>query len=247
MYVLKELQPTLFGTRTYVNDYFLLVNFPKQIADDITGYKRELSQQIGFYDADNSIPHISLLRFHCVADFEDKLLRELRSFVGAYGKIPLILKDFNHFDSSRTLYLDISDKGDLIELQAMLRLSLKLHIKGIRIVKNTFNPHVTIGKNLSPVHFRPAVEKFAVKSYKKPFICNHLTLLSRAYDYRNEKEYWMKVADIPLYYTSKENEERFKEKNIVYQAFQQRNSHYQISFSVQGETMNDYLKDYPGV
>lgn len=243
MYVLKELQPTLFGTKTYVNDYFLLVNFPKQIADDVTGYKRELYHEVGFYDADNSIPHISLLRFKCVSDFEDKLLRELRSFVGAYGKIPLILKDFNHFDSSRTLYLDISDKDRLLEFHSMLRLSLKLNIKGIRIRKNTFNPHVTIGKNLSQVQFKSAVETFAIKSCKKHFLCNHLTLLRRVYDYRNDKEYWMKVEDIPLYYTSKQNEERFKEKNIVYQAFQQRSSHYQISFSVQGETVSDYLPE----
>jgi 2'-5' RNA ligase len=71
-------------------------------------------------------------------------------------------------------------------------------MRGIKLAKLNFDPHLTIGKKLSSNQFLAAIETFSKKQYQKKFLCTHLTLLRHSYDYRNEREFWMKVSEIPL-------------------------------------------------
>lgn len=198
MYVLKESQPTLFNSKVYIYDYFILISPPQQINHDVKNFKRELAHRIGPYGATNSLAHISLLRFLCSTEQEDKLIRQLESWGSHQSKIQIQLDRFNHFDYSRTLFIDIANKEPLLHLQRQLWWHLKLNVKGVDLAKSTFDPHLTIGKKLSSHQFPFAIEEFAGKQYEKNFFCTHLTLLKRSYDYRNEREFWMKVREIPL-------------------------------------------------
>ena len=198
MYVLKESQPTLFNSKVYIYDYFILISPPQQINHDVKNFKHELTSHIGPYNAAKSHAHISLLRFHCIAEQEDNLIRQLESWGRHQSKIQIQLDHFNHFDYSRTLFIDIANKEPLLKLQDQLWWHLKLNMKGIDLAKPTFDPHLTIGKKLSSHQFPFAIEGFAGKQYRKNFFCTHLTLLKRSYDYRNEREFWMKAREIPL-------------------------------------------------
>src|SRR6476646_9615134 len=108
MYVLKESQPTLFKSKVYIYDYFVVISPPKQINNDVKNFKHQLVHRIGPYDAVHSHAHISLVRFHCIAEQEDRLIRQLESWGRHQNKIQIHLDHFNHFDYSRTLYIDIA-------------------------------------------------------------------------------------------------------------------------------------------
>jgi len=157
MYVLKELQPTLFNSKVYIYDYFVVISPSRQIHNDVKNFKRELAHRIGLYSTTNSLAHISLLRFHCIAEQEDNLIRQLEFWGRHQSKIQIQLDRFNHFDYSRTLFIDIANKEPLLHLQRQLWWHLKLNMKGIDVAKSSFDPHLTIGKKLSPHQFPFAV------------------------------------------------------------------------------------------
>src|SRR4030095_13717293 len=124
MYVLKERQPALFETKVYINDYLLLINLSRQLAEDIKSFRKKLSYIIGPYDADNSIPHISLLRLTCIAEQEDPLIHQLRSFALNQQKLSLRFHRFSPLDSTRTLFIDMPNKEPLMSFQQQLFLYL---------------------------------------------------------------------------------------------------------------------------
>jgi len=213
MYVLKELQPTLFNSNVYVNDYFLLIRPPKQVNEDVKKFKQELAPRMGSLDATHSPAYISLLRFTCIAEQEYNLLRQLELWGHQQSRIQIRLSQFNHFDYSRTLLIDIANKESVLQLHHQLWWHLKLNMKGIDLAKLNFDPYLTIEKKL-PSHQFPLVSKeFSGKPYRKKFFCNQLTLLKRSYDYRNEREYWMKAREIPL--LGQTPEEKTKEYIMV--------------------------------
>lgn len=243
MYVLKESQPTLFEEKVYLSKYSILINLPKRIEDEVRTFKKKLSHLIGPYDAVHSLAHISILQFICVAEQEDKLIRELASFGLNEKRIRVHLRNFNRFDNSRTLFIDLENKEGLIKLYQNLCLHLKVHMKGMKgNFKSSLNPHVTIGKNLSHYQFSLSVEEFLTNQYEKNFICSHLTLLKSCFDHRHERDYWVKVWEFPLGRAdSGRNIIAEKKQKTEYPIFQDQNNDYDITFSVSGPTLADFL------
>ncbi len=197
MLTISDSSPAIVKGEIPFNDYFILLTPTGTTLQEIQNFKSKLSLLIGNYPGKYSAPHITLFRFWCLNENEEKLLSVLYDFSKSKSAFTVYIEGFHCFESSRTLYADIQNKEPIEQLYTDLVTHIKQNMDGIKAsYKSKLNPHLTIGKELSEPQFYLAKEEFLYRRFDSEFSCPHLTILKRPVNTIKKKEYWNKWREI---------------------------------------------------
>lgn len=168
-------------TSTFHSDeLFFIISPPADILRQIANMKRQVRQSIGRpFEAELSIGHISLHKDS--GEHVEASLDVIDSRLSAIDPFEIEIKDFNVFFSSKTIFLDIVNKGAVHDV-----------FEGITRLPYDGVPHVTIAKNLAKPDFQKAWSQLTATPYSTKFICDHIKVLRRS------KRRWMHYTEIPL-------------------------------------------------
>jgi 2'-5' RNA ligase len=143
----------------------------------VTHLKTVVKKIIGHsFESFHSIAHLTLFQYF---DFHNESkLYEYEEIVSRVKQFEISLRNFNAFDRSGTIYLDIEKTDDVCYLANLL---------GHRIT-----PHITIAKNLSKQDFDRAWNEFKKRTYSCRFICKDVKVLKRS------SNKWVEHTYLPL-------------------------------------------------
>jgi 2'-5' RNA ligase len=174
--------------------YFIALIPPAPVAEEVTGFKKEIALKYNSSRALRSPAHITLQApFWYEVSWEERLTGTLNDFCRALKAFPLELYGFSKFDK-RVIYVNVmqNEKLGLLHKDLMYFLREKLSFPA-SATSLSFHPHMTIGfRDLSPEMCVKAWEEFSKRSYKANFEVRSLFLLKH-----NRKE-WDVLREVPF-------------------------------------------------
>lgn len=141
--------------------------------------KRLLRSAIGRpFDAECSIGHISLHKDRGIAA---NALDSIAARLATIDTFEIQVKNFNSFRNSKTIYLDVVNKGLLADVFENIT---QLRYEGV--------PHVTLAKNLCKQDFDRAWKILSQKTYNTQFTCDRVKVLQKS------TRRWLHYTDLRL-------------------------------------------------
>lgn len=167
-------------------DLLLLINIPDNPDSDIIGFKQLTYNEIGYFNAYHSKPHISLGKFNSSKTLLQREIESFRCLLADSKKFPVSMKGFAFFDhgKTKTIYVSIENP------EPSRNIFHSLFVKNPQI-----EPHITIAKSIPNHQFDKAWALFENRAYEKSFICDKVTVLKRSLE---SDEKWQKEAEIFL-------------------------------------------------
>lgn len=154
---------------TSLTEYLVLALPYAEINEEVKGFKRDFFKENGAYSGQNSGAHIRLISFFQMDDREERVLSSIRELVGKINSFEVFLNGFNLDHESRELYIDVLNKESLSDVYHMLRMKLFEEFVSLSFLNPRYEPQMSIGKELSPVQFIKAAEKYKTKAYTNNF------------------------------------------------------------------------------
>lgn len=153
--------------RTSPNFFFLLLSPPLDVIDYVAYLKQLVMEKIGHsFESRHSVAHMTLLQYH---DFHNEsLLYFFNERISKFKSFTVYVKDFDIFANNGTVYLN----AFALELDELSR----------QLTGQSFKPHITIAKNLSPRDANLAWNVLRNLRYTNSFRCEHVTVLKRISD-----------------------------------------------------------------
>lgn len=177
-----------------VYEYFILINLPGFIDDEIVEIKRDFGQTNGWYLSLASKPHISMFNFFQPREREEKILSALSDLLLKLPVFRVDLKDYEFFPENNTFYVSIRDQTLLKELYRSMILQLYLLWIPKEFLRTDFTPHITIGRQLSNEQFQNALIQYSHKPFEDSFELNYITVLRREYPWDS----WQLISELSL-------------------------------------------------
>jgi 2'-5' RNA ligase len=159
-------------------ELFFIISPPADILKQIASMKRLVRNAIGRpFDAECSIGHISLHKDHGVHGLT--ALEPIGARLSAIEPFDIQMKDFSSFRNSKTIYLDIVNKGFIPDIFENIT---QLRYEGI--------PHVTLAKNLCKRDFQQAWSILNQSPYHSQFRCDRVRVLKKS------TRHWIHYTDL---------------------------------------------------
>ena len=171
-----QVQGNLFVEESRLCEFLIILPLPKALQKQVSVFKEEFEVLYGGYNSRHSIPHITVCDFML---FEHRTLDTMMFFkkrLQSMYPIKLKVNGFNHFKSSKTVYLELDESSNYSELLTQVDITRQM----MRLRKNYFQskvPHITIAKNLNPLVFEEAKEVFANREFQAEFEVDRMDVL----------------------------------------------------------------------
>lgn len=175
-----------------LTEYMVLALPYAEINEEVRDFKRDFFKRHGAYCGQNSCAHIRLISFFQMDDREDKILKSIGDVVGNMQSFELFLNGFNVSSSQRELYIDILNKESLSDVYHVLRMRLFEELVSLSFLNPRYDPHLSIGKDLSPLQFIQAAKEYKEKPYTNNFRISRLHVLKRQAPFR----VWEKLTEL---------------------------------------------------
>lgn len=169
-----------------LSGFLIIISPPEGIKTFINGLKSEFYERYGHYDGRFSKPHITICNFPLLEGRQKKVFTGFQEKVAAIDPFIVELNDFDSFERSNVIYLNVEESAALNSLKkslAYLHVELKLGNDFFLFKK----PHITIGKKLNSDVFESSKSDFQLRAYQNSFIADKLKVLR--YDF-NENRYF---------------------------------------------------------
>lgn len=177
-----------------LTEYLVLALPYAEIGEEVRGFKKDFFRQCGAYSGQNSCGHIRLISFFQMDDREERILASLGDMLKEMSGFEVFLNGFNLDNEARELYIDVLNKESLSDVYHMLRMKLFEEFVSLSFLNPRYEPHMSIGKGLSPVQYIRAAELYKEKAYTNNFRVNRLHVLKRQAPFR----VWDKLTELPF-------------------------------------------------
>ncbi len=174
--------------------YFIALVPHKEVSDQVTALKQEVSDKFNSHHAFNAPPHITM---HMPFRWKDKRKAELEvamKSMQSFEPFKVRLNDFDFFEP-RVIYVGVEENEPLRELQKQVgdicRKELKLLNANYK--DKVFRPHMTIGfRDLKKPQFYQAQEYYSDRKFNTEFEVSEVSLLKH-----NGKSWEVMASCIP--------------------------------------------------
>lgn len=177
-----------------LTEYLVLALPYAEINEEVRGFKRDFFKQHGAYSGQNSCAHVRLISFFQMSDREERVLSSIADVVSNMQSFEVFLNGFNVDNRQRELYIDILNKESLSDVYHVLRMKLFEELVSLSFLNPRYEPHLSIGKDLSPLQFIGAAEEYKEKPYTNNFRITRLHVLRRQAPFR----VWEKLTELPF-------------------------------------------------
>lgn len=177
-----------------LTEYLVLALPYAEVNEEVRGFKRDFFKQHGAYSGQNSCAHIRLISFFQMSDREERVLSSIADVVSDMQSFEVFLNGFNVDNRQRELYIDILNKESLSDVYHVLRMKLFEELVSLSFLNPRYEPHLSIGKDLSPIQFIEAAEAYKEKPYTNNFRISRLHVLRREAPFR----VWEKLTELPF-------------------------------------------------
>lgn len=151
--------------------YWIGICPPNVVVDYVAGLKLELKEKTDWYHSVNSKAHITFFEFvHSGVKLEamEKYLVEFSSHLSAFE---VHLNRIDPYQKAFCLFSDETSKKILIPIMKQFQKGKPFQPDG----KST-DPHMSIGRQLTPEQINVAIELFSNRNFDIKFICDNLTI-----------------------------------------------------------------------
>lgn len=165
------------------NLYFIAIIPSREIADEITGFKKDFADRFESNKALKVIPHITLKApFKLPASQHSKLENWFQELFISPGPFEIELKDFGAFHNkySPVVFVQPIMNIHLYSLQKEIIKNFRLLCpqEPIMDLEIKYRPHMTVAyRDLDPEKFRQAWKEYQAKEYAATFTVNDFHLL----------------------------------------------------------------------
>lgn len=155
--------------------YLLAINPPPLIRHEVEWLKKKFHRHFDHYQAVVSKPHLQLCSFLASGTKEPELIKKVTAVAARHTAFRLTVKNFNTL-SSHTIYLELLNTDDLLNVMADLKSELELSPKESRFFSKS---HLAIARGLDKEKFSKASAVFCEQEYTASFMASNMVLLKR--------------------------------------------------------------------
>ena len=155
--------------------YLLAINPPPLIRHEVEWLKKKFHRPFDHYQAVVSKPHLQLCSFLASGTKEPELIKKVTAVAARHTAFRLTVKNFNTI-SSHTIYLELLNTDDLLNVMADLKSELQLSPKESRFFSKS---HLAIARGLDKEKFSKASAVFCEQEYTASFMASNMVLLKR--------------------------------------------------------------------
>ncbi|MEO0571929.1 MAG: 2'-5' RNA ligase family protein [Bacteroidota bacterium] len=174
---MKQLRLPIFNSN--IKYYNLRIVPPEDAFDRIIEFKKLFEFAYGKQPLSGSKPHITLASFKMNSKHQDVLIQILER-LSQRDRFDLNINGFDVFETSKTLYLNVTKTGAIKELhdeiQRLYNNGFKKRLKSFLISET---PHITIAKANGRRMLHDSLRYFQENQYHNQIEIDHLTLVSR--------------------------------------------------------------------
>ncbi|WP_407534793.1 RNA 2',3'-cyclic phosphodiesterase [Elizabethkingia miricola] len=154
--------------------YFIAIYPPKSIIKEIKVFKEDLARNYNNSKALKNDAHITLFPpFSRDQDMEQDIITAFQKIDTHIAPFELVLDGFGSFANPKNPVLFVQPKKS----ESLNTLHSKVKER-FNFIKNSFNPHVTVGyRDLSFDNFKRAWNFYEHKDYKTKFVVDEIQLL----------------------------------------------------------------------
>lgn len=160
--------------------YFIALIPEGEVYTDVMNWKQHFEKEYHSKASLNSDPHITLhMPFRWRDKKRDALFNCLETLATNNAPFDLKVEGFAAFPP-RTIYLDVEEKREILELQHQVKESFRRDLKllNANYKDHAFKPHITLAyKDLRKNEFQRAWAEFGNKEYRSSFEVKHISLL----------------------------------------------------------------------
>jgi 2'-5' RNA ligase len=150
---------------------YSVVFYSKTLVEPVKKLKDILRSKIKWYNSCNSEAHITICEFTIDESLLDSIKQKLSQISDTFTPFPLSLDHFDSFPNSGAFFIGTTkDSGkNLVPIMKKIHETLKF-LK----LKKSDNPHLSIGRRLTPENLKIASELFTAVNLQ--FECNEIVL-----------------------------------------------------------------------
>lgn len=151
--------------------YWVGICPPIVTEDDVTRFKKELEDKIGWYHSVNSKAHITFLEFVNRGVKLESIEKYLLEFCSHLSAFEIQLNRIGPYQKAFCLFPDDSSKRILVPIMKQFQKGKPFQPDG----KST-DPHMSIGRQLTHENMNEAVELFSNRIFDVKFVCDNLSI-----------------------------------------------------------------------
>lgn len=152
-----------------INKYSIAIIPDKTVINTVKDLKIELAETIGWYKSKNSVAHFTIGEFEASEHALRHIHEQINRICEELQPFGVRLSEIRTFEKTGTLYIAPDEASSL----AISNLSSQFH-KKFNLSGTIVNPHMTIGRGLSPVHLKTGQHLLLFKPTE--FNCNAISL-----------------------------------------------------------------------
>lgn len=150
---------------------YSIVFYSKTVIQPVKELKDLLKSKINWYNSCNSEAHITICEFTIEESQLDSIKQKLSKIANTFTPFQVSLNHFDSFPSAGAFFIGVNEdsKNNLVPIMKKTHETLK-SLK----LKKSDNPHMSIGRRLTPENLKIASELF--KKIDLKFECNEIVL-----------------------------------------------------------------------
>jgi len=150
---------------------YSVVIYSKTVVEPVKKLKDFLKSKIEWYNSCNSEAHITICEFTIDESQLDFIKKKLSKIADSFASFQVFLDHFDSFPNAGAFFIGVTEdsKNNLVPIMKKIHETLK-SLK----LKKSDNPHMSIGRRLTPENLKIASELFTKINLQ--FECNEIVL-----------------------------------------------------------------------
>lgn len=150
---------------------YSVVFYSKTVVEPVKKLKDFLKSKIEWYNSCNSEAHITICEFTIDESQLDFIKKKLSKIADSFASFQVSLDHFDSFPNAGAFFIGVTEdsKNNLVPIMKKIHETLK-SLK----LKKSDNPHMSIGRRLTPENLKIASELFTTINLQ--FECNEIVL-----------------------------------------------------------------------
>ncbi|MGE8342478.1 MAG: 2'-5' RNA ligase family protein [Flavobacterium sp.] len=150
---------------------YSVVFYSKELVEPVKKLKDFLKSKIDWYNSCNSEAHITICEFTIEESQFDSIKQKLSKVSDTFTPFEVTLNHFNSFPNAGAFFIGVTEDSE----KSLVPIMKKIHetLKFLKLKKSD-NPHLSIGRRLTPENLKIASELFTTIDLQ--FECNEIVL-----------------------------------------------------------------------
>ncbi|UWY27540.1 2'-5' RNA ligase family protein [Flavobacterium sp. TR2] len=150
---------------------YSVVFYSKSLVEPVKKMKDFLKSKINWYNSCNSEAHITICEFEIDESQLDSIKQKLSQIADPFTPFQVTLNHFDSFPNAGAFFIGVTEESK----NSMVPIMKKVHetFKFLKLKKSD-NPHLSIGRRLTPENLKIASELFTAINLQ--FECNEIVL-----------------------------------------------------------------------